>query len=185
MELKENSDMGATERETLMFFHGTARIYERQIARHGLRSFRESGEVSVTPVRARALRYAQMWAIGLHAVGQMDEPLGIVVTCELDGDTTLLEYQTDEFSVRPVPASAIKTIEHFDFTGLSQNEKTMHLLDLFAVVHWDYDRYTRDKYDLLAIELDKAIKQIPADELRQANAKEFERVRRSLSQRLD
>jgi hypothetical protein len=87
---------------------------------------------------------------------------GIVVTCELEGDTTLLEYQTDEFSVMPVPASAIKTIEHFDFTGLSQNEKTMHLLDLFAVVHRDYDRYTRDKYGLLAIELDKAIKQIPA-----------------------
>ena len=177
--------MGTTEEETFTFFHGTARIYQRHIARHGLRSFRESGEVSVTPVRARALRYAQMWAVGLNAIGQMDKPQGIVVTCELGADTTLLEYQTDEFSVRPVPASAIKTIEHFDFTELSQNEKTMHLLDLFTVVHWDYDRYTRDKYDLLAIELDKAIRQIPADELRQANAEQFEKVRRSLSQRFD
>ncbi|MHC4073592.1 MAG: hypothetical protein ACYTGS_16415 [Planctomycetota bacterium] len=172
--------VGATEEEALMFFHGTARIYERQIARHGLRSFRESGEVYVTPVRARALRYAQMWAVGLNAIGEMDRPNGIIVAFELGEDTTLWECETDEFSVRPAPASAIRNIEHFDFSGLSQSEKTMCLLDLLAVVRWDYDRYTRDKFDLIAIEADKAIKQIPADELRQANAEEFERVRRHL-----
>lgn len=172
--------MRATEGKALTVFHGTTRLYQRHIARHGLRSFRESGEVYVTRVKARALRYAQMWAVGLSAIGEMDRPLGIVVTCELDGDTMLWECGTDEFSVRPVPASAVKTIEHFDFTGLPEREKTKCLLGLLAVLRWDYDKHTRDKFDLIEIQLDEAMERIPADELRQANSEEFERVRRRL-----
>jgi len=115
-----------------------------------------------------------MWAVGLNAIGQMDSPNGIIVTCELSEDTTLWECELDEFSVRPVPPSAIRTIEHFDFNGLSQSEKAVCLLDLLAVVRWDWDKHTRDKFDLMEIELDKAVKRIPADELRQAREAEFE-----------
>lgn len=128
----------------LITYHGTINPNVSVIRSQGLQSYRKSGLVYVTFEWARAATYARCWAVGLHAAGEIDKPVGAVLTLELPTDKRIRTGRNDDAAVRGhIAPQAIHGVELIDCSGIDEPTRVGLAVKLMGIIQFRDDPPTR------------------------------------------
>jgi hypothetical protein len=121
-------------------FHGTSAHYLESILKHGLLSFRKSKGVYFTPSPDKAMGYAKVWAVGLHATGIAQKPEAVIIGFDIAENARVRAVQIGELSIgRTIPASKIRVESRTDLSDMDEQERVGCLFKFLGVAGWRQD----------------------------------------------
>ena len=95
-------DLDALTTPKIAAYHGTAACFRDEILENGLVGMRQTRGIYFSPRFERAAIYAASWAVGLHAIGEMKKPTGIVCCFEISDGELHQEQRFDFLTKGPI-----------------------------------------------------------------------------------